>query len=146
MKFSITSLFTVAAVSVASAIAQKAHIALPTNGSDVQAGQDLLIKVDRPNFLSSAVEVAIVLGLTSCNPTCRPPQDGIGPGSILYKGPFDPKYKDGFPMLQPHENFTVNVPNTTPKGTAQLSLIQFDLIGASLGPNLAYDAVYVNVV
>ncbi|KAK1235174.1 hypothetical protein PQX77_001613 [Marasmius sp. AFHP31] len=146
MKFSIATLLTVAASSVTSVVAQKANIALPTNGSDVQAGKDLLMKIDRPNFQSSAEEVAIVLGLTSCNPTCRPPQDGIGPGSILYKGPFNPKYKDGFPMLQPHENFTVHVPSETRKGTAQISLIQFDLVGASLGPNLAYDAVYVNVV
>ncbi|KAL0565512.1 hypothetical protein V5O48_016509 [Marasmius crinis-equi] len=133
-----------AAVAVA---AQKANIAVPINGTDVQAGSNITIEVDRPNFLSSANEVAIVLGLVSCsdNSTCRAPQEGGGINEILYQGPFNPQY-GGYYALPPHQNFTVTVPADFANGTAQLSLTQFTLIGASLTPTLFYDVVHVNVV
>ncbi|KAL0568446.1 hypothetical protein V5O48_013534 [Marasmius crinis-equi] len=136
-----------AALAATSVAAQKANIAVPTNGTDVQAGSNITIEVDRPNFQSSAQEVAIVLGLTSCADASKPcvgPQDG-GIGKILYQGPFDPQYGDYY-ALPPHQNFTLSIPADTAKGSALLSLTQFTLIGASLGPTLLYDVIQVNVV
>ncbi|KAG7086995.1 hypothetical protein E1B28_012973 [Marasmius oreades] len=138
---------TLIAVAVATAVAaQRANIGFPTNGTDVIAGKDLLIEVDRPNFLSSAVEVAIVLGLTSCAsyPCGAPSERGVG--RILYSGPFNPQYKLDYPRLPPHQNFTVSIPGDLAKGMAQISLTQFDLVGASLIPSTSYDTIYVNVV
>ncbi|KAL0568334.1 hypothetical protein V5O48_013656 [Marasmius crinis-equi] len=146
MKFFGSVLFAVLAAT--SAAAQKANIAQPTSSSDVQAGSDINVEVDRPNFQSSANEVSIVLGLVSCpdsSQPCRAPQEGGGIGKILYQGPYNPQF-GGYFALPPHQNFTLNIPTDTPKGNAQLSLTQFSLVGASLDPNLFYDVVHVNIV
>ncbi|KAF9255294.1 hypothetical protein L218DRAFT_912490 [Marasmius fiardii PR-910] len=144
MKFYASALLAVLAAT--SAAAQRASVGFPKNGSDVTAGQDLLIEVDRPNFQSSALEVAIVLGLASCaSYPCSAPSDG-GIGRILYYGPFNPQYKLDYPRLPPHQNYTVNIPSNIGKGIAQISLTQFDLIGASLTPTTSYDTIYVNIV
>ncbi|KAK7062530.1 hypothetical protein VNI00_000018 [Paramarasmius palmivorus] len=130
--------FLATAVSVAfflsSVVAQKANIAIPTMGSDVSAGSNVVIEVDRPNFQSSAVEVAIVLAIQSCSSSetaCRDPEDGFGPATILYSGPYNPQYASPPGRLPPHQNFTVQIPEKIAKGTAQLNLAHFNLVGSN---------------
>ncbi|KAL0057197.1 hypothetical protein AAF712_016171, partial [Marasmius tenuissimus] len=127
MKFSGSALTFLAAASTA--VAQRAMIGFPTNGTDVQAGSDLLVMVARPNFQSSAEEVGIVLGFASCpdDAHTKCSQSTVGT-SILYKGPYNPEFGGAW-FLPPHENFTVKIPEDAAKGFAQISLTQFSLIG-----------------
>ncbi|ESK84806.1 hypothetical protein Moror_515 [Moniliophthora roreri MCA 2997] len=126
-------------------VAQRANIAVPTMGSNVQAGSTINVEVDRPSFASSAVEVAIVLGIRSCSTMpCHDPEEWFGPAIILYNGPYNPQYS--LPPGVPHQNFTVQIPGDIAKGTAQIILAHFNLVGASLGATLQYDSVSVNII
>ena len=151
MKFSSAALTVLAAA--ASVTAQRAMIAFPTNGTDVQAGSDLLVMVARPvrlshptlsimtdlriqcitqNFQSSAQEVGIVLGFSSCaDDQTKCPNPSLSAGkSILYNGPYNPQFGGAW-FLPPHQNFTVKIPENADKGYGQISLTQFSLIGVS---------------
>ncbi|ESK83851.1 hypothetical protein Moror_13508 [Moniliophthora roreri MCA 2997] len=131
MKFFATTLSL--ALAATSVVAQRAYIAQPTMGSDVQAGSTITIEVDRPNFQSSALEVAVVLGIQSCTTaTCRDPEEWFGPAMILYNGPYNPQYATPAGRLPPHQNFTVQIPETMAKGTAQINLAHFNMVGVSL--------------
>ncbi|KAL0572860.1 hypothetical protein V5O48_009109 [Marasmius crinis-equi] len=144
MKFTRSALLAV--ITAASVAAQKAHIAVPVNGTSVSLGSDLLIEVARPNFQSSAEEVGIVISMVACSDSgaCVPPQQGTG--KILYKGPYNPQFKNDFPALPPHQNFTVKVPAEGAKGAAQIALTQFSLIGASGVPTTMFDVIHVNIL
>ncbi|KAF8990721.1 hypothetical protein BDQ17DRAFT_1181324, partial [Cyathus striatus] len=111
---------------------QRVLIASPADGTTVTRGQSLIVEVDRPNFTSSAEEVAIVLGLQSCTPTCRPPTDIMG--TILYNGPYNPQLSSPTDPKPPRQNFTIIIPDSTTVGTAQLGLAHFQLLGAGLAP------------
>jgi len=69
-----------------------------------------------------------VLGLEPCQTECRNPADGLG--TILYNGGFDPEFR--MAGLPPHQNFTIIIPSTTPKGKAVLGLTHIALIGVSI--------------
>ncbi|KAL0059722.1 hypothetical protein AAF712_013518 [Marasmius tenuissimus] len=165
MKFSTSALAVLVAASTA--VAQRAMVGFPTNGTDVQAGSDLLVMVARPvspfspsvhlnsvdkvilipqNFQSSAEEVGIVLGFASCpdDAHTKCSQSTVGT-SILYKGPYNPQFGGAW-FLPPHENLTVKIPEDASKGFAQISLTQFSLIGASLNPFTNQNAINVNIV
>jgi hypothetical protein len=74
-------------------------------------------------------EAGIVLGLASCP---NNPQDCIDPsksiGTMLYNGDFYPVFGDG---PEPNVNITIQIPEDTPKGAAQLNLGHFFLLGVS---------------
>ncbi|KAN0077999.1 hypothetical protein V8E55_010056 [Tylopilus felleus] len=117
----------------AATFAQSVDIGLPTYNQTVNAGSNLIVQVQRPNFLSSSEEVAIVIGLRSClNRPCIPPSSYMG--TILYNGPFDPQYHEVY--LQPYQNFTVQVPGSFTKGTALIGVAHVALIGAGFYPFL----------
>lgn len=50
-------------------------------------------------------------------------------GTVLYTGPYLPKFYAAF--NPPHENFTVYLPEAFEKGTAQLNVVHFSLVGVS---------------
>jgi len=128
------------------ALAQRVQIGYPADQSTIRAGTNITVEVDRPNFQSSAQEVAIVIGIRSCfSGPCLPPTDGIG--SVLYSGPYNPQYAIPIvPAKPPHQNFTVFIPSSVPQGTAQLNLAHFSLIGAGLEPFFETTNITLNVV
>ncbi|KAF9485774.1 hypothetical protein BDN70DRAFT_988428 [Pholiota conissans] len=144
MKFTLSAL--ASAFLVGSTFAQRTSIGFPFDGATVQAGTNIIVEIDRPNFLSGAEEVAVVLGLLHCPSvaSCLPPEASLG--TILYNGPYDPEYHSNAPPSKPpHQNFTVAIPSTFVKGTAQLAAFHVSLVGASRGPFTEINNITVNV-
>ncbi|KAJ6629323.1 hypothetical protein B0H10DRAFT_1776580 [Mycena sp. CBHHK59/15] len=134
------------ALCATTAFAQRVAIGAPADGASVTAGSNITVEVDRPDTLSSSVEVAIVIGFNSCaSRPCLPPSETIG--TLLYNGPYDPEFHTNVSFSKPpHQNFTVTIPASAPNGEAQLSVTHFSLIGASLGPFLEILNITLNVV
>ncbi|KAL0572878.1 hypothetical protein V5O48_009091 [Marasmius crinis-equi] len=142
MKF--VSVATFAAL-VATAFAQRAEIGSPKAGAQVTAGSSFSVQVDRPNSLTGSQEMSIVIGFQSCaSSPCHAPTDGIG--RVLYSGAYNPQFSSPSDALPPHQNFDVTVPDSTPKGAAQLSLVHFSLVGASVVPLFETSTVDITVV
>ena len=82
--------------------------------------------------LTSILQVAIILGITTCPgnscPIINPSSPG-GVGDVLFSGPWDPQ-ANGPPQLGFHQNFTVEVPQL-PSGEALLTLTHLELVGVS---------------
>ncbi|KAF5354875.1 hypothetical protein D9756_005305 [Leucocoprinus leucothites] len=113
--------------------AQRVAIGSPPDQAMVSAGQQMVVEVDRPNFLSSAQEVSVVIGIQSCAATpCAAPNRMMG--QILYSGGFDPQPDAKNTSKPPHQNFTVTLPSNLQKGSAQIGVAHFSLIGAGLEP------------
>ncbi|KAJ7434501.1 hypothetical protein B0H11DRAFT_2040660 [Mycena galericulata] len=131
------------------AFAQSCDIGAPADGATVTPGTNITVEVDRPDTLTGSTEVAVVIGFLSCGgfyaQNCPPPSEILG--EILYLGPYDPEfqYGPGLPNKPPYQNFTVAIPASAPTGPAQISVIHFSLVGASLGPYLQCLNVTVNV-
>ncbi|KAL0066825.1 hypothetical protein AAF712_006228 [Marasmius tenuissimus] len=102
MKFSTATAFL--ALFATSVTAQQAFIGSPADGFQVSPGQSFTVRVDRPNFQSSAKEVAIVLGFKNCGSNgCLSPDNGIG--TELYSGSFNPQYDNPSGSTPPHQNY-----------------------------------------
>ncbi|KAJ6461094.1 hypothetical protein C8R45DRAFT_762309, partial [Mycena sanguinolenta] len=110
---------------VFSAIAQGIRIPTPENGEIVSAGSALTVEVQKLNSITSSTEVAIVIGFLNCgSPSpCPSPMDQIG--AVLFNGPYNPTLHNGLE----YQNFTVVIPESALPGTAQLSIVHFNLIG-----------------
>jgi hypothetical protein len=52
-------------------------------------------------------------------------------GQILHSGGFNPQADPNNAQKPPHQNFTVTVPSNLPKGSAQIGIAHFSLIGVS---------------
>jgi len=130
MKF--FALFLASILFAASALAQSVFIGYPHHNASLQAGAPTIVQVDLPNFLSSIIEVAIVVAIMPCSSsTCPSPHDQLG--TVLYNGPFNPQQPavPAYPGQQAYDNFTVTIPSDTPTGRASLNVVHFALIGAS---------------
>lgn len=135
---------------VTAVFAQNVDIGQPAFNQTVSPGSYFTVQVQRPvrplrfpaenallisfrfcstqNSLTGSEEVAIAIGLQSCpNRPCTPPASFMG--AILYNGPFNPQYHEG--NLPPYQNFSVQVPSSTPAGTALVGVTHFTLIGVS---------------
>jgi len=115
-----------------SAAAQGIQIGAPVDGSSVQAGQSLVVEVDRPDTLTGSQEVAIVIAINNCDSTCRSPSDVLG--HILYTGPYNPQFQSGSGGKPPYQNFTVDLPSSLTQGKAILSVTHLSLVGAGPFP------------
>ncbi|GKZ66228.1 hypothetical protein AnigIFM50267_011076 [Aspergillus niger] len=127
--------FTVAAVAAfaAGALAQNVQIASPKAGQTVQAGQKVIVQIERPTPPTNVEEMAIAIGLQSCaSATCYPTSEVLG--QVLYNGAFDPEYHEWY--LPQYQNFTVTIPEGTASGKAVLGVAHASLIGASFEPYL----------
>ncbi|KAF9465549.1 hypothetical protein BDZ94DRAFT_1253388 [Collybia nuda] len=143
MKFSST--LALSALLSTTAFAQRIAIGYPANGTSVQPGSSFLMEVDRPNSLSGSTEVAVVIGFQSCAASpCHSPADGLG--TVLYNGGYKPVFQTGAASKPPHQNFTVTIPTTAPKGSALIGVSHMALIGAGQAAFLESVGVEVNVV
>ena len=147
------SLFVLAALAV-SALAQRASIISPVNGTSVTPGDTLVIDVHQEvcshqfrtrlapcryslNRLQEAatdeVQVAIALGLAFCpSGSCEgvdPATSGVG--TILFSGTWAPAFDPSAPMLGLHQNFSVTVPEFASTGPMLLSLTHLEFVGVS---------------
>ncbi|KAI0685346.1 hypothetical protein BC835DRAFT_1384561 [Cytidiella melzeri] len=131
----------------AAATAQNIALGYPFAGTSVSRGQNLTVEVDKPNSLSGSTDVSIVIALRSCSSlpdgSCDTVVNSPVPeilGTLLYVGPFSPKYSTtGEYWKPPYENFTAYIPPTFPQGQASLTVTHFVLIGA--GPYPILDVV-----
>ncbi|KJA23220.1 hypothetical protein HYPSUDRAFT_201519 [Hypholoma sublateritium FD-334 SS-4] len=132
MKLALSALLS--ALLVGCAAAQRVAVGFPADRTAAAAGSSITVEIDRPDTLSASTEVAVVIAINSChNTTCIPPADILG--SILYNGPYSPKFQPTAPAsLPPHQNFTVTIPAALPKGPAQLAVFHVSLIGAGPEP------------
>ncbi|KAJ3736607.1 hypothetical protein DFJ43DRAFT_1149683 [Lentinula guzmanii] len=125
------------AIATTSVVSQSANLGAPADMTQVAAGSDFTVMVDRPDTLTGSIEVAVVIALLSCasNP-CPGPSAELG--TVLYNGPFNPQFttEPGTTNLPPHENFTLTVPSSFTKGNAQLGVAHVYLLGASVSPEL----------
>ncbi|KAF9065038.1 hypothetical protein BDP27DRAFT_1425213 [Rhodocollybia butyracea] len=128
-----TSLISLLAVATTSVLAQSAKTGAPPNATEVAAGSNFTMMVERPDTSIGSREISLVIGLASCA-NCPGPSKELG--TTLYNGGFDPKFtsKPGTTTLPPHQNFTLTVPSTFPQGPAQLGVAHFALVGASTQP------------
>ncbi|KAJ7062098.1 hypothetical protein C8F01DRAFT_1056982 [Mycena amicta] len=128
--------------------AQSAQIGAPLPNTSVRAGSRIVVEVDRPDTLTGSIEIAVVIGCSSCvgrgAAGCPAPSDVMG--TILYNGPYDPQFQQGALGKPPHQNFTVTIPKTMPKGPAQLNLVHATLIGAGPFPFLETRNVTLTIV
>ncbi|KAJ4490118.1 hypothetical protein J3R30DRAFT_3693648 [Lentinula aciculospora] len=130
-----SSLFSLLAIATTSVIAQSANIGAPADMTQIAAGSDFTVMIDRPDSLTSSTEVALVIALLNCpsgSSSCLGPSANLG--TVLYTGPFDPQFttEPGTTNLPPHENFTLTVPSTFAKGNAQLGVVHVYLLGLAL--------------
>ncbi|KAF8882740.1 hypothetical protein CPB84DRAFT_1790627 [Gymnopilus junonius] len=144
MRFSLTTTLTALLLAAVPAFAQNVLIESPTSGTTVKAGSEITVDVARPDFLSSSVEVAVVIAMNSC-PTgqCFPPDEVMGP--LLYNGPYNPQWIPGVQEFQ-HQYFNVTVPDYIGTGLAQLNVWHVNLVGASNEPGTQYLNVSLNIV
>ncbi|KAJ3812776.1 hypothetical protein EV368DRAFT_81911 [Lentinula lateritia] len=130
-------LFSLLAITSTSVLAQSANIGAPVDMTEVSAGSNFTVMIDRPDTLTGSTEVALVIALLSCaSNSCPGPSEELG--TVLYDGSFDPQFttEPGTGSLPPHENFTLTIPSTFTKGQAQLGVAHFFLLGASVAPVL----------
>ncbi|THG99193.1 hypothetical protein EW026_g3107 [Hermanssonia centrifuga] len=124
---------------VAACLGQSINIAAPLINSTVSAGQNITVEIDRPRTLSASEEVALVLSMVSCSPSCTDPSydPSSSLGDILYNGLFDPEDHPVTPPdhKPPYQNFTVQVPTWFTSGE-KIALIatHFTLVGAGPQP------------
>ncbi|KAF7304336.1 hypothetical protein HMN09_00835400 [Mycena chlorophos] len=145
MKFS--SSFAILASSLALVAAQSIDIGAPADGSTVTAGSNVVVEVDRPDSLTGSTEVAIVIGLATCQSAgnCPAPLDFLG--TILYNGPYSPEFQNNGsgPNKPPYQNFTVTIPAGA-SGPSQLNVLHLALVGASEGAFLEAKNISLTVV
>ncbi|KAF8628977.1 hypothetical protein AX15_003616 [Amanita polypyramis BW_CC] len=124
--------------------AQNVVIAAPPAGKSLKAGRKFTIEIDRPNSLSSSLEIGVGIGIASCaTRPCFPPEDFVG--YVLYHGAYEPTLeRPGSSTL--YQNFTVKIPSGFPKGLGQLNVVHSALIGAGPIPYIQTLNISVNVV
>ncbi|EAW24725.1 uncharacterized protein NFIA_102090 [Aspergillus fischeri NRRL 181] len=111
--------------------AQNVAIGLPAEGENLAPGSSTVVQIQRPNSLTGSQEIAVAIGLSSCaDSKCYSSEDVMG--TILYNGPFKPEYHES--GLPPYQNFSVNIPESIGKGTAQLNIAHVSLVGAGPFP------------
>jgi len=133
----------------ASAVFAQSIIGAPPDGTQVKPGQKVKIMVISPYSVEGSVEVGLVISFLSCatfpNSLCLTPQQQLG--SILYNGPYKPGSPNPNPYhLEPHQNFTVQIPPGTNTGNGQLAVTDFVLVGAGPSPTYQIQNITLNVV
>lgn len=77
--------------------------------------------------------MSVAIGLLSCasfpDGSCDFIDVSQDLGTVLFAGPYAPQLTDS--AKPPNENFTVQVPDSLPLGTASLNVAHFSLVGVS---------------
>ncbi|KAF8139185.1 hypothetical protein K438DRAFT_720977 [Mycena galopus ATCC 62051] len=143
MKF-ILNILTISCLYIATVWAQGVQIGSPLPGATLEFDSTFTFQLIRPNFIESATEVGIAVGLVSCpDSVCPSPEGELG--EILYTGPFNPTLHA---MGMFYENFTLTVPSSdffSGTGPAQLAVVRFYLIGAGPAPTSEIENITVNL-
>ncbi|RPD77387.1 hypothetical protein L226DRAFT_321067 [Lentinus tigrinus ALCF2SS1-7] len=110
-------------------LAQRIWVDVPAEWTSVKPGSDLIVRVKRPDTLSSTDEVGVAIGFKPCGSIpCADFDVTQVLGSVAYNGPYDPKPYDS-PNV-PYENFTVTVPPyLQPPQQVSLNVAHFALVG-----------------
>ncbi|KAL4784899.1 hypothetical protein BJX76DRAFT_356635 [Aspergillus varians] len=124
--------FAILASLAATALAQNAFVNLP-DGDQLPAGDQVTVQVTRPNSLTGSREIGVAIGLQSCPTSPCQPSDSVL-GVALYTGSFNPQYHGSSGAGVPYENFTVTIPEDTPRGRAVVGVAHAALVGAVSGP------------
>jgi len=124
-------------------------IGAPPNDTQIKPGQKVEVMVISPYSIEGSIEVGLVISFLSCttfpNSLCLTPQQQLG--SILYNGPYKPVLPNPNPYhLEPHQNFTVQIPSGTSTGNGQLAVTNFELVGAGPSPTYQIQNITLNVV
>ncbi|KAK5991442.1 hypothetical protein PT974_09724 [Cladobotryum mycophilum] len=123
------------------AMAQGIAVGHPAPGSTLHTGKNVVVQVIRYNFIQSATEVGVAIGLVPCpNSSCPAPEGIIG--DVLHTGPYNPQFHG---PGQQYQNFTVQVPEGFPAGPAAINVARFFLIGAGSSPTIGGASVSVNI-
>ncbi|KAM5538615.1 hypothetical protein V8D89_007644 [Ganoderma adspersum] len=136
------SIFAVLAL-VSSVYAQGIRIAAPAENSHIVATKSVLVEVERPNGHTPSTDVAVIIGLRSCEPSgdCDAIAESGALGTILHKGTYDPILRTGGGSM--YQNYTVAVPDTVGTGSALLSVAHFYAGGVANSPVI--DTAYIVV-
>jgi hypothetical protein len=144
MKF----LSTIAVVTIfaTATLAQNIVIGAPTKNTKVSPGQNITVEVKKPvsyifrldvldqslhislqTSLTASQDIAIVIGMNTCNDTC-PSSSQLG--QIVHQGPYMPQpTQQGFAV----QNFTVQVPSTFKTGSQVImQIVDFSLVEAGV--------------
>ncbi|KAJ6461075.1 hypothetical protein C8R45DRAFT_1108874 [Mycena sanguinolenta] len=131
----------------AAALAQSVQIGAPANGTTVSAGSNITVEIDQPDTLTSATEVAVVIGLLFCGDVAAGcPSEALG--TVLYNGPYDPGFSQSGGGVNhfAHQNFNVTIPSSSPPGLYQLGVAHLTLVGAVEEPLFETLSIALNVV
>ncbi|GJE98355.1 hypothetical protein PsYK624_145840 [Phanerochaete sordida] len=137
------SIFLLASLA-ACALAQRLHIAEPTTGQVVGAGQYFTAELHMDNTLSSMSQKSVTIVATACYDVCDSP-DQWGPGTVLYNGSFAPQYNASAPQKGLYQDFRVQLPEGWPAGESVLAVAHQFTVGASEIPVFDYTTVHFNV-
>ncbi|KAL6298605.1 hypothetical protein BKA93DRAFT_44474 [Sparassis latifolia] len=131
----------------AAALAQTVWITAPAGYDSFSPGENFTVQITRPQEMSGADEVAIVIALESCagwTGGCAEYDVTQVLGTVLYQGPYAPVFQT--PGEAPYQNFTVQVPSYMAAGQASLSCSRFALLGGGLYPNLEVKNITLDVI
>ncbi|KAI0695762.1 hypothetical protein C8T65DRAFT_743844 [Cerioporus squamosus] len=120
----------------------------PAPSTTVHAGQRTVVALDVTPGLGGVDEVAIVIGIQSCNGHAPSGScDGIDPthniGHVIFKGPFDPQVQAGSGRTDQLQSVTVEIPANFPKGAALITVAHF---GLNIGVNPFIETVHNTVI
>ncbi|KAH9901579.1 hypothetical protein C8Q73DRAFT_832994 [Cubamyces lactineus] len=127
-----------------SAFAQSIAIFAPSANTTVTAGSNLVVDVEKKPGLSAPSDVSVVIGLRTCGTDCEAIASTGTVGAPLLKGDYSPQVVSGSFSTMAFQNYTVQVPATTPKGPALLAVAHFYLGGAALAPGV--ETVYTTII
>ncbi|KAF8552435.1 hypothetical protein OG21DRAFT_1486191 [Imleria badia] len=125
-------------------VAQSIFIAQPAANTNVTAGSDIIVQLDKPMVLTGSEDIAVVIGIFPCTyaaSACPDVTDVLG--DILYSGPYTASLIPG--AWNPYENFTVTIPSWY-SGRVQLGVAHFYLLGAGFSAELQFANTTLNVV
>ncbi|KAF4617366.1 hypothetical protein D9613_006157 [Agrocybe pediades] len=128
------------------AFSQSIDIGAPTPQTSVQAGSSLVVEIDKPDSLTGSTDVSLIISIDSCQNAPCPTPVGQGMGTVLYNGPFNPQFDSTPTGKPPHQNFTLFIPATFPKGPAELIVFHKALVGVSQEPLTELKDVVLNIV
>ncbi|TBU61823.1 hypothetical protein BD310DRAFT_946272 [Dichomitus squalens] len=118
----------------ASAVGQKVTIASPAANTEVKAGGNLLVEIDRPDTQTPSTDVAIMIGLQPCGAAGDCDAVAANYARVLFHGPYTPKPVEGHADIS--HNYTVKIPRNTAAGRALLQVAHFFYMGAGNQPQM----------
>jgi len=108
----------------AACVAQSVSIGSPLPGTTIFPGEQLTVKVDKPDSLTGSTDVYLKISLAEIgceNPTCV---ENPGNATILYHGPYDPVPDSSDSSKPPFQDFEVTIPTRFQQGDVSLLIVK----------------------